>query len=94
MLRANLKNEDLDFWNSVQQNLVWAALPFALRMRQKNVPNEILQEAQAVNADLQGANTLSRLGKSPKAFLERIQERLNKLKPWGERNGGQVAEPS
>jgi hypothetical protein len=86
MLRARLHWEDLDIYNSIQQNLVWAALPFALRMRWAKVPPNIEADATTVNESLRAANTLSTLGKSPKTLLERMRAPLDRLKVWGEKS--------
>ncbi len=86
MLRARLQNEDLDVWNSLQQNLIWAALPFALRMRGVRVPSEQLGDATQVNNLVQAATVQAALGKSPKTLLEKMKAPLSRLKMWGEKN--------
>lgn len=92
MLRANLHGEDLDVWNSVQQNLVWAALPFAIRIRWWKVPPETQKDADLVENTVQAAQATAALGKSPKALLEKIKEPLDRLKFWGEKNNHGIKE--
>jgi Putative peptidoglycan binding domain len=85
MLRAKLKKEDLDIYSSIQQNLIWAALPLALRMRWVNVPPARLQDAEQVDNIMQAATVQSWLGKSSKALFEKIKAPLERLKKWWEK---------
>ncbi len=89
-LRARLQNEDLDIWSSLQQNLIWAALPFALRMKWNKVPTEAMNDAEQVNSLIQAANVQAALWKSPKTLLEKIKEPLSRIKSWGEKNNTPV----
>lgn len=78
-LRANLQGEDLDLWNSVQQNLIWAALPFALRARGVKVPPEIAKDVQALNAEAQNIGYLQRLGRPVTGPLKKLAERAREV---------------
>ncbi|MBX9809200.1 hypothetical protein K2X92_02330 [Candidatus Gracilibacteria bacterium] len=85
-LRARLRNEDLDTWSAIQQNLIWAALPFALRMKGSKVPPEVINDASQVNEAIRVANAQAALGKSPKNVFEKIKTPLDRLKTWGQKN--------
>lgn len=55
-------------------------------MKGKNVPSEIASDAEQVSNNVQAANTLASLGRSPKALLEKTKAPLSRLKAWGEKN--------
>lgn len=84
-LRAHLHGEDLDIWSSIQQNLIWAALPFAFRMKWWQVPKDILADAQTVDNLTQAAHVQATLWKPTKGIFEKMKSPLERLKFWGEK---------